>query len=129
VTSRAARFYGLVPSERDQSVAANEVLRQQAADESLPQDAAETPGRQEKPDSRQRIADRIGVPRRRPAGTRLVTVSQLAEPLQVSRNTVYQLMDQGCPYLQVGSDRRFELDEAMRWLRERTARRKAGGLE
>ena len=44
---------------------------------------------------------------------RLLTVDQLAEALNVSRKTVYRLIDSGLPHYRVGAHVRFRLPEVL----------------
>jgi excisionase family DNA binding protein len=50
----------------------------------------------------------------------LMSLSELAQWLNVSRGTVYNLLAQGLPYYRVG-DRRFDRDAVLRWLESRRA--------
>ena len=61
--------------------------------------------------------------------TRLVSLSELAEYLSVSRNTIYSLLEEGLPSVRVGEYSRLYKPVVVKWLRERTARRKAEGWE
>lgn len=55
----------------------------------------------------------------------LETVEELAEFLQVSRATLYRLMDLGLPYVQVAVEdrggRRFDREDVLKWLASRSA--------
>jgi excisionase family DNA binding protein len=128
--SRAAAFYELAAgSQKYEPEPARPVQADSLTSENAePESIREVQGDDVPPEPPALRRSRAPRPRGRPS-TRLVTVSELAEHLQVSRNTVYQLMDQGCPYLRVGSDRRFEPGEVMQWLRRRTEQRKREGLE
>jgi excisionase family DNA binding protein len=48
----------------------------------------------------------------------LLTTSQLAEWLNVSRPTIYRLLDQGLPAIRLtpGGDRRFDRTDVLKWL-------------
>lgn len=62
-------------------------------------------------------------PRRRPVpkGT-LLTLTQLAERWQISRHTIYRLMEhKALPCLRIGSVLRYDYDECIEWAREFTA--------
>jgi len=50
---------------------------------------------------------------------RLLTIDEIGEYLQVSRTTVYKLLDQGMPNYRVGHVARFDVDEVLAWLRAR----------
>jgi excisionase family DNA binding protein len=50
----------------------------------------------------------------------LMSLSELAQWLNVSRGTVYNLLAKGLPYYRVG-DRRFDRDAVLRWLESRRA--------
>ena len=46
---------------------------------------------------------------------------EVGAALDVSRATVYRLVDEGLPYVLVGDTRKFVLDDVMAWLKARTA--------
>ena len=48
----------------------------------------------------------------------LLTITELAAWLRVSRGQVYRLMDEGLPYYRIG-DRRFERETVLAWLETR----------
>jgi excisionase family DNA binding protein len=48
----------------------------------------------------------------------LMSLSELAQWLNVSRGTVYNLLAEGLPYYRVG-DRRFDREAVLRWLEDR----------
>jgi predicted DNA-binding transcriptional regulator AlpA len=127
--SRAAAFYELAAgSQKYEPEPARPVQADSLPSEnSEPEPIREVQGDDVRSEPLAPRRSRAPRPRSRPA-TRLVTVSKLAQHLQVSRNVIYLLMDEGMPYPRVG-DRRFDLGEVLQWLRERTARRKAAGLE
>lgn len=47
-----------------------------------------------------------------------LTISDLAKRLSISRTTVYNWMESGCPHLKVGGVTRFLLPEVVEWMRE-----------
>lgn len=47
------------------------------------------------------------------------TINDVMDHLQVSRPTVYRLMEDGMPYVSIGSRRRFKLSEVDRFISER----------
>jgi excisionase family DNA binding protein len=51
----------------------------------------------------------------------LLDIGEMPELLNVSISTTYRLMQQGLPYLQDGSHRRFDEAEVMAWLRAQRA--------
>lgn len=72
----------------------------------------------------EKAAARAAKPKRKPAAkaaTQLLTITDLATRVQVSRSTVYRLMDLGLPHLRVGFTVRFELAVVMQWFAEYTA--------
>lgn len=61
-------------------------------------------------------------PRGRPKA-RLYDINELAAYLNVSRRTIYRLLDsKGLPHMRVGYVVRFDLAEVMRWLKLFTER-------
>lgn len=51
----------------------------------------------------------------------LVTIKQLEELLQVSRQTIYDWRKEGMPYIQInGRSVRFDYDEVIEWLKSRS---------
>jgi len=42
----------------------------------------------------------------------------LMEQLSISRSTVARMVKRGCPHIQVGSQRRFNLNQVIQWLKE-----------
>ena len=50
----------------------------------------------------------------------LMSISELAAWLRVSRSQVYRLLEQGLPYYRLG-DRRFNRDAVLAWLESRKA--------
>lgn len=66
--------------------------------------------------------DVVTRPRGRPK-TRLSTIDELAAFLQVSRSTVYRLIEtQQLPHFRVGAVLRFDLPAVLRWAASPTAR-------
>jgi excisionase family DNA binding protein len=70
----------------------------------------------------EKAAARAAKPKRKPAARRpsgqLKTVDQLAELLQVSRSTIYRLIeDKAMPCVRIGFVLRFDVDEVMAWAR------------
>jgi excisionase family DNA binding protein len=51
----------------------------------------------------------------------LLTVADVRAYLNVSRSTLYVLMNEGLPFLRVGHFRRFDLDVVLKWVAEQTA--------
>lgn len=74
-------------------------------------------------DRTERLAKARSVkPRGRPKA-RLCSINELAEYLNVSRRTIYRLLDsKGLPHLRVGYVLRFDLPEVLTWLRDFTDR-------
>jgi excisionase family DNA binding protein len=71
-----------------------------------------------------RAAARAAKPKRKPAvkaATQLLTITDLATRVQVSRSTVYRLMDLGLPHLRIGFTVRFDLPVVMQWFADYTA--------
>jgi excisionase family DNA binding protein len=52
----------------------------------------------------------------------LVMKDELAEVLERSTRTVDRLVLQGLPFLQIGAQRRFDIEKVREWLRSRCAR-------
>ena len=46
----------------------------------------------------------------------LLTVQQLQDVLQISRQVIYNLRKEGMPYKQIGKAVRFDYDEVMKWI-------------
>jgi len=42
----------------------------------------------------------------------------LMEQLSISRSTVARMVKRGCPHIWVGSQRRFNLNQVIQWLKE-----------
>ena len=70
------------------------------------------------------VKRRVGRPRKS-----LLTVDELAGVLKIGRTSLYNLIAAGCPYLRVGSVRRFDLDKVLYWLQRSTEHRQAADLE
>lgn len=59
----------------------------------------------------------VGRPKRH-----LLTIAEMAAYLNVSRGTIYRLLDDGLPCIRVGSHTRFDQAEVLAWLKAKQAR-------
>ena len=48
---------------------------------------------------------------------KFLTVEDVAEMLQVTRTTIYNLKKQGLPFIKLGKNIRFDQDEVIDWVR------------
>jgi excisionase family DNA binding protein len=48
---------------------------------------------------------------------KFLTVEDVAEMLQVTRTTIYNLKKQGLPFIKLGKNIRFDQDEVVDWVR------------
>ena len=48
---------------------------------------------------------------------RFLTIEQVAEMLQVTRTTIYNLKKKGLPFIKLGKNIRFDEDEVVKWIR------------
>lgn len=48
---------------------------------------------------------------------KFLTVEQVAEMLQVTRTTIYNLKKQGLPFLKLGKNIRFDQEEVVHWVK------------
>lgn len=49
--------------------------------------------------------------------TKFLTVEQVAELLQVTRTTIYNLKKQGLPFFKLGKNIRFDREEVIDWVK------------
>ena len=54
-----------------------------------------------------------------------ISSKTLCQKLSIAYNTLYKLMAQGLPYVRIGRDYRFKIEDVERWLNENTE--KVGG--
>ena len=52
-----------------------------------------------------------------PADTKFLTIEQVAEMLQVTRTTIYNLKKQGLPFFKLGKNIRFDREEVIDWVK------------
>ena len=45
-----------------------------------------------------------------------LTIDQVAELLQVTRMTVYNLQNKGLPFIKIGKNVRFDKDDVIEWM-------------
>ena len=50
---------------------------------------------------------------------KLINVKELAEKLGVSRSKIYVLINDGLPFIKIGSSTRFDYSEVMAWIKEK----------
>lgn len=50
--------------------------------------------------------------------SQLVKVDELCETLQVSRATLYRLIDKGLPVVKLGRSTRFDMKEVQAWIKK-----------
>lgn len=48
---------------------------------------------------------------------KFLTVEDVAEMLQVTRTTIYNLKKKGMPFIKLGKNIRFDQDEVVNWVR------------
>ena len=48
---------------------------------------------------------------------KFLTVEQVAEMLQVTRTTIYNLKKKGLPFIKLGKNIRFDQDEVVDWVK------------
>lgn len=48
---------------------------------------------------------------------KFLTVEDVAEMLQVTRTTIYNLKKKGLPFIKLGKNIRFDQDEVVEWVR------------
>lgn len=51
---------------------------------------------------------------------KFLTVEDVAEMLQVTRTTIYNLKKKGLPFIKLGKNIRFDQDEVVQWVRSNT---------
>jgi excisionase family DNA binding protein len=57
-----------------------------------------------------------------PAPRRIITVAEIAEYLNVHRNTIYRLVGKGqIPFFKIGIDYRFDRNVIDKWMTDRTS--------
>lgn len=54
---------------------------------------------------------------------KLLTLSELAKEMDISRPTLYKLIEQGMPYVQINKVKRFDAKEVETWLKKTTAQK------
>jgi excisionase family DNA binding protein len=52
-----------------------------------------------------------------PSDIKFLTIEDLAEMLQVTRTTVYNLQSKGLPFIKLGRNIRFDQDEVIEWIK------------
>jgi excisionase family DNA binding protein len=52
-----------------------------------------------------------------PSDIKFLTIEDLAEMLQVTRTTVYNLKSKGLPFIKLGRNIRFDQDEVIEWIK------------
>jgi excisionase family DNA binding protein len=53
-----------------------------------------------------------------PSDIKFLTIEDLAEMLQVTRATIYNLKNKGLPYMKFGKNIRFDQDEVINWIKK-----------
>jgi len=53
-----------------------------------------------------------------PSDIKFLTIEDLAEMLQVTRTTVYNLKNKGLPFIKFGKNIRFDQDEVINWIKK-----------
>lgn len=48
---------------------------------------------------------------------KFLTIEDIAEMLQVTRTTIYNLKKRGLPFIKLGKNVRFDKDEVVEWVR------------
>jgi len=48
---------------------------------------------------------------------KFLTIEEVAEMLQVTRTTIYNLKKKGLPFIKLGKNIRFEQDEVVEWIK------------
>ncbi len=51
---------------------------------------------------------------------KFLTVEDVAEMLQVTRTTIYNLKKKGLPFIKLGKNIRFDQDEVVQWVKSNT---------
>lgn len=51
---------------------------------------------------------------------KFLTVEDVAEMLQVTRTTIYNLKKKGLPFIKLGKNIRFDQDEVVEWVKSNT---------
>ena len=54
-----------------------------------------------------------------PSEIKFLTIEDLAEMLQVTRTTIYNLKNKGLPFLKIGKNIRFDQNEVIDWIKKR----------
>ena len=49
-----------------------------------------------------------------------IKLSELKKNIKATSNTIYKLIKEGMPFIKVGKDYRFEMEEVDKWLKERS---------
>jgi excisionase family DNA binding protein len=52
-----------------------------------------------------------------PSDIKFLTIEDLAEMLQVTRTTIYNLKNKGLPFIKLGRNIRFDQDEVIEWIK------------
>ena len=52
-----------------------------------------------------------------PSDIKFLTIEDLAEMLQVTRTTIYNLKSKGLPFIKLGRNIRFDQDEVIEWIK------------
>ncbi len=50
---------------------------------------------------------------------KFLTIEQVAEMLQVTRTTIYNLKKKGLPFIKIGKNIRFDQEEVVNWIKEK----------
>ncbi|MEI8217138.1 MAG: helix-turn-helix domain-containing protein [Eubacteriales bacterium] len=54
-----------------------------------------------------------------PSEIKFLTTEDLAEMLQVTRTTIYNLKNKGLPFMKIGKNIRFDQNEVIDWIKKR----------
>lgn len=52
-----------------------------------------------------------------PSDVKFLTIEDLADMLQVTRTTIYNLKNKGLPFIKLGKNIRFDQDEVINWIK------------
>lgn len=52
-----------------------------------------------------------------PSDIKFLTIEELADMLQVTRATIYNLKNKGLPFIKFGKNIRFDQDEVIDWIK------------
>ena len=53
-----------------------------------------------------------------PSEIKFLTIEDLAEMLQVTRTTIYNLKNKGLPFIKLGKNIRFDQEEVIDWIKK-----------